>query len=181
MGEPGCQLKINDLHQAHPEIRAQDWRSPLVRRLLAEGQYKDGSCDLADSFRSTAASAPIEQSVKLSWAGLKEDFDRMVKTYQKPVITEFATLGLACMLVSERARLQITEVTRRGEKADYWLGDKRFLLEVSGQESGSLEDLCTRKAAQLSENPFGKSGYVCVANYDRRSARLWFYDGTKKG
>jgi hypothetical protein len=145
MTSQSAKLKINDLHEAHPRIRAKDWRSPLIKRLLPDGKYKDGSCDVADSFRSPAALKPTEQSLTLSWAGLKEDFDQTVRTYQEPVITEFATLGLACMLVAERARFQITEVTRRGEKADYWLDDKRLLLEVSGQQSGNLDDLCSEK------------------------------------
>jgi len=172
-------IKVNDLHEAHPQIRASDWRSPLIRRLLPNGAYTDGTCGVAESFRSRSAGQPIERTLSLSWAGLREDFEQVVKTYQDPVITEFATLGLACICVSESAKLQITEVTRRGEKADYWLGDKRFLLEVSGQQSGSLDELCSQKAEQLKSNPFGKAGYVCVANYGQRSARLWFYEPDK--
>ena len=173
-------VKINDLHHAHPEIRAKDWRSPLVRRLLPDGTYKDGNCNMADSFRSPSTLKPEEQSTALSWSGLKRDFDQMVRTYQEPVITEYATLGLACILLEERTEHVITEVTRRGEKADYWLDDKLFLLEASGQQSGSLDALCLEKAAQLQDNPFEKPGYVCVANYAERSARLWFYSAKKK-
>lgn len=180
MSSQSAKLTINNLHLAHPEIRAKDWRTPLVRRLLSDGKYKDGACEFADSFRSSDEQKPIERNLTLSWKGLKNDFDQTVKTYQEPVITEFATLGLACILVSERAKHRITEVTRRGEKADYWLDDKHLLLEVSGQQSGSLDTLCSEKAFQLSENPFGKAGYVCVANFGGRSARLWYYDAKKK-
>jgi hypothetical protein len=176
----GSKISINDLHEAHPEIRAKDWRSPLIRRLLESPKYKDGSRDVADSFRSPSAVTPIEQNLTLYWADLKKDFDQTVKTYQASVITELATLGLACILVTTRAGHQITEVTRRGEKADYWLDDKGLLLEVSGQQSGSLDNLCSEKANQLRKNPFGKAGYVCVANFDERSARLWYYDAPKK-
>jgi hypothetical protein len=170
-------IQIANLHEAHPRVRAKDWRSPLVSRLLGNAKYKDGGCEIDDSFRPPAAASATQQKLPLSWEGLKSDFDQAVNTYQEPVITEFATLGLACILVSERAHLQITEVTRRGEKADYWLGDRQFLLEVSGQQTGSLEGLCSAKADQLLANPFEKSGYVCVASYDKRTARLWFYDG----
>jgi len=167
--------RVTDLHEPHPRIRAKDWRSPLVKRLLKKARYQDGECDLADSFRKVGAQKSKDGIFLLSWSGLDGDFDQTVKTYQEPVITEFATLGLACILVARRAGLEITEVTRRGDRADYWLGDREYLLEVSGQQEGNLEDLCSSKAGQLLDNPFGKAGYVCVATYDAPAARLWFY------
>jgi hypothetical protein len=176
MSAPPRHIKINDLHVGHPRIRAKDWRSPLIRRLLGASQYRDSSCDLTESYKSRRALCPVQHTLSLSWAGLKTDFEQTTNTYQEPVITEYATLGVACILVNESTQLQITEVTRRGEKADYWLGDKKLLLEVSGQQDGNLDALCTEKAAQLKANPFGKDGYVCVANYAQRSARLWFYE-----
>ncbi|MBZ5525923.1 MAG: hypothetical protein LAP21_27175 [Acidobacteriia bacterium] len=168
-------IEITNLHEAHPQLRAQDFRSPLIRRLLKVSSYRDGACVLSDSFRPPGAEEPTQRTLTLSWAGLKRDFEQVIKTYQEPVITEFATLGLACILVAKRAGLEITEVTRRGDRADYWLGDRQFLLEVSGQQTGNLEALCEEKAIQLLENPFGKPGYVCVASYDCLGARLWFY------
>ena len=74
-------------------------------------------------------------------------------------------MGLACGMVAGLAGLEITEVTLRGYRADYWLGDKDLMLEVSGQESGDLATLCDEKSEQLANNPYGKDGYVCVANY----------------
>jgi hypothetical protein len=170
-GEP---IEVAELHLPHPQIRAEDWRSPLVKRLLGSDEYHDGEQAMKDSFRAQKASV-VENTLMLSWHGLSEDFAKCCKTYQDPVITEFATLGLACILVARRAGLEITEVTRRGEKADYWLGNKEALLEVSGQEEGNLETLCEAKAVQLKANPFGKSGFVCVAIYGDACCRLWFY------
>jgi len=174
-------VKVADPHHAHPRVRAKDWRSPLVRRLLPSGKYQDGDCNFDDNFRPPEVSTGSNQSLNLSWTGLKEDFEQAINTYQEPVITEFATLGLACILVERRTGLEITEVTRRGEKADYWLGDKQMLLEVSGQQAGDIDGLCSEKAGQLLDNPFNKPGYVCVATYDKRTARLWYYDGNGKG
>lgn len=176
MGTKLASIQIADLHVAHPRIRAKDWRSPLVKRLLGSEKYCDGSCKLDASYRAPGSPAATDDELSLSWQGLKADFQQASNTYQEPVITEFATLGVACILVTERTGLQITEVTRRGDKADYWLGDREFLLEVSGQQSGSLDTLCSEKADQLLANPFDKSGYVCVASYDKPKARLWFYD-----
>ena len=168
---------VNDLHKPHPKIRAEDFRSPLVRRLSGTERYADGQKTINNSYRS--AQTQTDTQLVLSWSGLKEDHDKCIKTYQEPVISEFATLGLACVLLSHNAKKEITEVTRRGEKADYWIGDREEMLEVSGQQTGVIETLCTTKAEQLLENPYGKEGYVCVAIYDKAQARLWHYN--KKG
>jgi hypothetical protein len=109
------------------------------------------------------------------WSGLASDFGKVIKTYQAPVITEMATLGLACGMISAFTQMEVTEVTRRGEKADYWLGDRELMLEVSGQESGDLAALCQEKSTQLQDNPYGRDGFVCVANYSDAEARLWYY------
>ena len=108
----------------------------LIRRLIAGAVYHDGGCNVSDSFRAPGIDSPTQSMLSLTWAGLKSDYEQVSRTYQYPVITEFATLGLACILVAERAGLEITEVTRRGDRADYWLGDREFLLEVSGQQAG---------------------------------------------
>lgn len=116
-----------------------------------------------------------EAEVTLAWSGLESDYTKCIKTYQGATLTEFAALAVACILCHER-NLEITEVTRRGEKVDYWLGERESLLEVSGTRDGDLEQLCDRKATQqLLRNPFGKAGFVCVARFERPAARLWHY------
>ena len=146
-----------------------------MRRLLGSDKYADGSTVLHDSYRKKNAKSAQQSQITLTWTKLRDDFNRCLKTYQVPVITEFATLGLSCVLVEKRAELEFTEVTLRGERADYWLGDKELLLEVSGQQSGDLDQLHAEKAEQLKENPFEKDGYVCVANYETKQAQLWYH------
>jgi hypothetical protein len=167
-------VPVESLHEHHPRIRAADWRSPLVRRLSNNDAYKDANRVVQNSYRSPSMQT-TERSIKFTWKGLREDHDCCMRTYQASVITEFATLGLACILLTQNTGQEITEVTRRGEKADYWLGDKDILVEVSGQQEGSIADLCKEKSVQLLSNPYGKPGYVCAANYGRGVARLWYY------
>jgi len=167
-------IAVHELHINHPCIRASDWRSPLVIRLCGESVYAEGSREINNSYRSKQMSV-VENILSLSWEGLLEDYEQCLRTYQAPVITEMATLGLACVLMTHNEGREITEVTRRGEKADYWIGDKEELLEVSGQQDGNLDNLCTAKAEQLLANPFQKSGYVCVATYSNATSRLWYF------
>jgi hypothetical protein len=166
---------VESLHQAHTQIRAEDWRSPLARRFLEDDSYRDGEKRITVSFRPTGGPA-VECTAICRWRGLRNDFKKCIRTYQVPIITEFATLGIACLVTQHRVGASITEVTRRGEKADYWIGDKEFLLEVSGQQSGNLQVLHEEKAKQLLANPFGKSGYVCVADYSGSRVEYWFHE-----
>lgn len=171
-------VSVATLHEPHPRIRAADWRAPLVHRLLGQPGYRDGTANLEESYRS-----PKETTVgtlELVWEGLRDDVTKCSNTYQEPVLTEFATLGLACVLLTRHTKLTISEVTRRGERVDYWIGDagnrKRFVLEVGGEQSGSVDTLSDEKAKQLAENPWGRAGYICVAVYDASRVRLWFCD-----
>jgi len=147
-----------------------------VLRLLDDTSYIDGSREITVYYQWQSDTQTA--NVTLMWKGLASEFEKRVRTYQVPVLTEYATLGLACVLIDEFAKLKITEVTRRGERADYWLGNKEYLLEVSGQQSGNLESLRDTKRDQLLKNPFGRSGFVCVAVYDKKSSYLWFYEVT---
>lgn len=164
----GC---VDTLQNYHPEIRSEDWRSPLIRRLLGTSSYADGNKVLSESFHGNG-SVPQAYQLTLTWQGHKQDFDRCVKTYQSPIITEYATLGLACLLLGLRTNHKISEVTLRGDRADYWLDGKSLLLEVSGQQDGSMHQLVATKEAQLRANPFGKPGYVCAATYASSEAVL---------
>lgn len=166
--------KVHEMATLHPRLRANDWRSPLVHRVLRSTTYKDGNADVAVDYKWLEKR--LSSPVTLLWEGLATDFDQCLASYQAPVLTEFATLGLACVLVHLFPGLEITEVTRRGEKADYWIGEKEYMLEVSGQQGGNLDNLRDEKAQQLLRNPFNKPGFVCVAVYDERKSYLWFYE-----
>jgi hypothetical protein len=165
---------VSTIPYAHPQIRADDWLSPLVCRLLQQSGYTDGNKTMHFSVRLPLR-ATAEDTFNFSWRGMKGDIEAVRRTYQEPVITEFATLALACASVDAFAGMTVTEVLRRGERADYWLGDRELLLEVSGQQDGDLQKLHSDKAKQLKENPHEKDGYICVANYATAVAHFWYY------
>ena len=132
-------FNIEKLGTLHPSIRADDWRSPLVIRLLKSGPYADGADEFELDYLDKGAGCAV-QRLDFCWSGLGDDYKRCQNTYQATVITEFAALGLSCLATKNVAGLEITEVTRRGDRADYWLDDDS-LLEVSGQASGNLDTL----------------------------------------
>ena len=103
MKTKSIRIAVCNLHAAHPLVRAKDWRSPLTIRLLPPDDYHDGSREVEDSFRAASADPPAKGTLDLWWNGLKKDCEQVTRTYQAPVVTEFATLGLACILVENRA------------------------------------------------------------------------------
>jgi hypothetical protein len=172
-------VRIEVLHESHPRIRAEDWRSPLIARLLGDAEYADGARAVTVSYRDSDGCVS-ENAMNVSWSNMHSDYDKCINTYQAPVLTEFAALAIACILCNQR-EMEITEVTRRGEKVDYWIGNREALLEVSGTVSGDLEELCERKATQqLQTNPLGKNGFVCAAAFQDAAARLWYYERTEE-
>ena len=170
---------VSHLGDLHPRIRAEDWRSPLIHRLLNNCEYRESEAAVSVGFKAPLADEEECQFV-LGWTGLGADFERCLNTYQGPVLMEFAGMGLACIAVHGLAELEITEVTMRGQRADYWLGDRSLLLEVSARQDGDLDRLFQEKSRQLLANPFGKSGYVFAAHFGRLKARLWFCRGSDR-
>ena len=117
-------VNLESLAELAPRLRADDWRSPLARRLSGKPLYADAERVVTDSYRGRDL-ATSEGTIGVRWKGLKDDFARCVNSYQEPDLTAFAALGLSCILVRSRTDLEITEVTRRGERADYWLALQR--------------------------------------------------------
>jgi hypothetical protein len=173
--QPMKKIAVERIPMAHPRIRAKDWLAPLVRRLDSHDRYKDGNRKIHFSLRNREGRESNERC-DFRWAGMKEDFDLACRTYQTPVLTEFATYALACASVEHFTGKQITNVTMRGQRVDFWIGDYEFVLEVSGQVEGDLLALHEKKQQQFQENPMEKSGYVCVANYSQGQARFWFHE-----
>src|SRR5262245_53674596 len=124
------QCQVERLAETQPYLRADDWRSPLVYRLLNTKSYQDSQADI-----DLSANIGLNPKwiLQLRWQGLVQDFELCLNSYQEPVLTEFAALGVCCFALYRVADKLITRVTRRGQKADYWIGNNECLLEVSGQ------------------------------------------------
>jgi hypothetical protein len=118
-----------------------------------------------------------EITVEFDW--LTETFpecQRIFQTLQREAIVEYAAIATAFLIVANLAQKNISEVTMRGDKADYFLDDRKYLLEISGTENA--EHLASRhneKARQLQGNPFGKDGYVFVCCFSNQKAAFSFH------
>lgn len=101
---------------------------------------------------------------------------RLFQTLQRENIVEYAAVAVAFLIMSNLAQKNISEVTLRGNRADYFLEGRKYLLEVSGTESADL--LVARhndKVRQLRANPLKKDGYVFVCCFSNQRAKLTFH------
>jgi hypothetical protein len=73
------------------------------------------------------------------------------------------------MVLAEYTDKRVTEVTKWGERADYYVGrtdgDKQERLEVSGTDEGDLGRRTREKRMQLLSNPHGKGGYAVACRF----------------
>ncbi len=96
---------------------------------------------------------------------------------QERVLTEWAALGLACVLLPQLLGLQIVSVAVEGESIDYRVseGVAKWGLEISGtmtENEAELRERMRLKIRQLHDNPYGILGYVVVAAFVRREALI---------
>ncbi len=128
---------------------------------------------VADCFEQAVG----EVALDVDW--LAETFpesQRLFQTIQRESIVEYAAVATAFLVMTKLAQKNIVEVTLRGGKADYFLDERKTLLEISGTESA--EHFAARhheKVRQLKANPFGKGGYVFVCCFSNQKGRLSFH------
>lgn len=104
---------------------------------------------------------------------------RSADTLQRPAFVEHGAVVMAGLVMRATEGLQITRVTRRGSRVDYFVGrepgEQLGILEVGGTDEESLTALRTAKRAQLLESyyrrpPFQMAGYVSTTRFARPQA-----------
>jgi hypothetical protein len=122
------------------------------------------------------------ESCDVAWQNASEDrADKAEKTYQANRVTEDAAIGVCAAALAALGEGRLTEVTLHGTGVDYWVDDRRAVLEVSGIEKGSPLDLTTRhrvKTNQLKQGWLfnaGYPGYVFVTVFSQRQAIFSFH------
>ncbi len=102
----------------------------------------------------------------------------MERTYDDLRLTEEAAVGACAATLAALSEGEITEVTQRGSGVDYWVDNKRAILEVSGIENGTRAESTgrhTAKTNQLKQGTLfnlGFPGYVFIMNFGLREAIL---------
>ena len=175
-------LKIESLKHINPK---ELWASFFVNPTIALMEsYKLSPFPFEVTCESIVSPLVDEESevhITIGWdSETFPDSQRILRTVQRPVIVEYAAVAVAFLLVTKITDCKIDEVTLRGDKADYFLCDRKLMLEVSGTEiSSQLSVRLRRKSEQLQANPYGKGGYVVVCCFSNQKMCLSFLNAGK--
>ncbi len=99
---------------------------------------------------------------------------RSQDTLEREDFVEKGAIVMAGVVLSRFEKKQITRVTKRGTRVDYFVGegqqDFRWILEVSGTDEGEIESLLSRKRKQLEASPYrlpphSQDGIVSVTRF----------------
>ena len=58
----------------------------------------------------------------------------IARVYQRKDLVEFAAIAIACILFPNAVNLSGLEATDVGDRADYWINDEEYMIEISGTE-----------------------------------------------
>jgi hypothetical protein len=160
-------LDVEELPRRHPAINAQLLLEHARVALASHG----------------ASPSPID----IHWRGqtlparvhFQQPDPRSALTLQRPTFVELGAVVLAGLVLPATSGLQLTRVTPRGSRVDYFVGhqpgDLGGILEVGGTDRGSLAEVRGEKQAQLRESPYLRPpfclpGYVSVTRFARPAA-----------
>ena len=138
---------------------------PFTIIRLRQAVTTDQEAILSVQLRDVGEAGESHRQLHLSWSA-SSAFDERIPL-QERVVTEWAAVGIACVLVPLYTDLRILQVTQAGDGFDYWVGDDEweYALEVSGTIEGSLAGRHAAKVRQLQRNPYGVDGYVAVTRF----------------
>lgn len=122
--------------------------------------------------------------VRISWSEVTAfKAKRLWQTEQPKPIIERAAVALAALLIARFIPDAKLQVTREGERADYWLPVLQLALEISGTtQARLLAGRHREKIKQMLSNPLRWNGYVitCCLSKKKRLIR-WSYHQQKEG
>ncbi|MBI1923193.1 hypothetical protein HYR99_02970 [Candidatus Poribacteria bacterium] len=92
--------------------------------------------------------------------------DRQKRTFQQKRLVEDGAIGIACILFPKVVYLSGLEATNFGDRGDYWINRRQYMVEISGTERASeFRRRHRQKIRQMLSNPYQKDGYVVVCDF----------------
>lgn len=160
--------EISELHAVSTE-----WFVPFViYRLGASGQTE---ARFQVELRQVDGIRAESRLLRIHWR--EESIPSLPAPVSDETVTEWAALGIASIVVWKYAGAQLSSVTIRGDRFDYWIlrNGERIGLEVSGTTADRLSDRHREKVAQLTDNPFATAGLVVVVGFASRRVILSYH------
>lgn len=115
--------------------------------------------------RNIGAQTEVERRLRLFWSA--ESAAVQPLAVQEHIVTEWAALAMACVVLAKYTPLRLRAVALQGDRFDYWVTDGRddYGLEISGTVEEDIEGRHRDKVRQLLANPYRIDGYALSAHF----------------
>lgn len=156
------EYQLEDIALDHP-LGAGIFVPFVIARLQGESHATEAR--LTVTLRDVGSAGDRQEQLRLFWASSSAPVQPL--GVQERTMTEWAALGLACVVLARYSSARMNQVAGDGDRFDYWVsdGEHEYGLEVSGTTTGEVETRHRSKVRQWRENPYGVDGYVIVAGF----------------
>jgi hypothetical protein len=140
----------------------------VIRRLAQPGGPLEAILDV--TLEGIVGPGSERRSLQLLWS--PQSVPGLPPPVPATTVTEWAALGIACVVLWRYAGARLSEVTLFGDRFDYWVnrGDERLGLEVSGTVDEDVRARHRDKVRQWRANPYQADGFVVVVGFNARQA-----------
>jgi hypothetical protein len=173
---PVVKYDIENLGVDHPALLTGNFQACAVAR-CREVSASPYSLDI--DCHNLSASQTSSEICDLAWQNTSEAIaDKAENTYQPRRLTEDAAIGLCAVAFAILHEGEITEVTTQETGVDYWVDDRRAVVEISGIEKGNVGSLVKRHSEKEKQLRSGSSyqagfpGYVFVVDFGQKKSTL---------
>ncbi len=156
------EYRLEDIAMDH-RISADAFVPFVIARLQAEAQATEAM--LTVTLWNIGSTGERQEKLRLYWSPSSASAQPL--GVQERTITEWAALGLACVVLARYTPIRISQVAADGDRFDYWVtdGKSEYALEVSGTMREEVGTRHRAKVRQWRENPYEVDGYVIVAGF----------------
>jgi hypothetical protein len=115
--------------------------------------------------RNLSGQPEEERALRLFWSA--ESAARRPLAVQEHIVTEWAALAMACVVLAKYTPFRLRAVALQGDSFDYWVtdGQRDYGLEISGTLEEDIEGRHREKVRQLLANPYRTDGYVLTVRF----------------
>ena len=115
--------------------------------------------------RNIGGQSEEERTLRLFWSA--ESVAKQPLAVQDHIITEWAALAMACVVLAKYTPLRLRAVALQGDRFDYWVtdGHRDYGLEISGTLEEDIEGRHRDKVRQLLANPYRVDGYAVTVRF----------------
>ena len=174
---------IETIRDFHPEMELEHLilSAVTVMTTYSPNPYCDFRMEYQDLPKDLVR-GELPTQIRIHWHGetaIRAEGIRRI--HQRKNLVEFAAIAIAFILFPQVVDLARFEPTDIGERADYWIANRKYLVEISGTENpDKVRQRQWEKKEQQLSNPSEQDGYVVVCGFATQEILLSFHQQEKK-